>query len=281
MDKHLAITAINLTDRSYFLADVYGAYIFKAGRLYDFWKEHYGNKFLQHMFESQSRIFNDYDLKNVVGLSQIDDTFADDPIKHRAFNFLLAECYPGKGGRGQNVKSVNYRECESLKHYSAFLFFLSVSYKNFDVFAKEINRCNNSAPVELYHYLEDIRVTALMASQRTVDAFCALMKMKQKASRGGKAPKSSESMLHSIVAGIQANPGYSAEELWRHYKRDHPGKADAHDRADDYGVYFEEDLSGLGKHKLVDEEGKCIAFHTFRGSGYFRKAKNLIQHEIC
>lgn len=287
MERHNAITAMQLTDRSYFLTDLYIAYVFFEGRQYDFWKEHYGEKFHQHMFEAQSRAFNRYDLKKLKGLSQIDNTFAGDPIKHRAFNFLLAECYPSNGERGQNVESVNlkrergqkdmFNDIEPLERCSAFLFFLSVCYKDFHIFAKEVKRCNNSAPVEVYHYLEGIRGKVLVKAQRALDELCRLVGMRQRASKGGKASKSSAHILASIRMHVNEKPNHTAQTLWGHYRRDHAGEKNA----DDQLVFHEKDNADPDEDRLVDAEGKYIRFNTFRGRDYFGQAKKRIMKKVA
>jgi len=272
MKKQFLHTAIQLTDRSYFLSDLHYAYIFHEGRFYDFWKERYGKKFLQHAWESQSKLFSGYELKKFKGISKIDSTFEGDSIKHKAFNFLIAECFPIRGKRYHNIDNINFRQAESLNDFAAFLFFLAVSYRNIDTFAKEIHKRNGATAEEIYYHLDQTRMNVFIKSTMAVDAFMARMKLIQNASRGGKAPKSSKLIFHSVAAMVKANPSYSAEMLWRNYRKNHAGL----ENADDCGVYFEVDHAMPGNDFLVDEDGKRIGFHTFRGNNYFGKAKKRI-----
>lgn len=127
-----------------------------------------------------------------------------------------------------------------------------------------------------HHYFHDDK---MQKDAPFVDAGLKYFDQKEKAAeygrKGGKAPKGSEDILESIISKLKEHPNrYSAETLWRHYRRYHHGE----ENVDEYCVYFKEDYTGQDRDELIDGDGRRITFHTFRG--YVAQARKDIKEKI-
>lgn len=99
-------------------------------------------------------------------------------------------------------------------------------------------------------------------------------KAKEYGRQGGKAETYSKDILESVISNLKQK-SFTAKNLWNHYRIKHNGE----EAADEFGVYFNEDYTGLGIDELFDADGRPIKFDTFRG--YVTRARKEIKKIVA
>ena len=122
----------------------------------------HSKEFLCKAIRCTDSFFREYELE---GIRLQDETFSENQIRHRAFNFFLSECYPDDGKKMKFCKTIlGASGTGALIYASAALFFLSICYRDFPLFAEKISSRMILSTETIYRELEHMKTCILMGA---------------------------------------------------------------------------------------------------------------------